>query len=305
MTWTSQGHTLLRVDITSPEPEAVEPGLNPKVLYPKTGAESKQLGSKASPMGCKDEDVHGHCQDLSLGSGRGAFPLGWGAPGTTSSSAQACHTLSDPERTVPGELPKKAMSCQAGLPGLIPAHAQNRGRKGFSPVDSPPRPFHLDHPCRISVRPPHHTPNKTQDLWVDTPSLYSNVTSTLSCHIAGEDTPPCQHHRPVLLEHLEPRAPTLPVKHRRRAARAGIRASGSILGRVPPGTGTPGQHCSQATLPPGHTDFHSTCQSKRMLALTPGRAELPSLPPPRTIHSSWEGLKLVIGANLRPHHGQA
>lgn len=213
MTWTSKGHTLLRVDITSPEPEAVEPGLNPKVLYPKTGAESKQLGSKASPMGCKDEDVHGHCQDLSLGSGRGAFPLGWGAPGTTSSSAQACHTLSDPERTVPGELPKKAMSCQAGLPGLIPAHAQNRGRKGFSPVDSPPRPFHLDHPCRISVRPPHHTPNKTQDLWVDTPSLYSNVTSTLSCHIAGEDTPPCQHHRPVLLEHLEPRAPTLPVKH--------------------------------------------------------------------------------------------
>ena len=93
--------------------------------------------------------------------------------------------------------------------------------------------------------------------------------------------------------------------YRRRAARAGIRASGSILGRVPPGTGTPGQHCSQATLPPGHTDFHSTCQSKRMLALTPGRAELPSLPPPRTIHSSWEGLKLVIGANLRPHHGQA
>ena len=41
VTWTLQGHTLLRVDITSPEPEAVEPGLNPKVLHPKTGAESK------------------------------------------------------------------------------------------------------------------------------------------------------------------------------------------------------------------------------------------------------------------------
>lgn len=82
VTWTSQGHTLIGVDTTSPEPEAVEPRLNPKVLHPKTGAESKQLGSKAtSPMGCKDEDdAHGHCQDLSLGSGRDACPPGMGDP---------------------------------------------------------------------------------------------------------------------------------------------------------------------------------------------------------------------------------
>lgn len=81
VTWTSQGHTLIGVDTTSPEPEAVEPRLNPKVLHPKTGAESKQLGSKAtSPVDCKDEDAQGHCQDLSLGSGRNACPPGMGDP---------------------------------------------------------------------------------------------------------------------------------------------------------------------------------------------------------------------------------
>lgn len=214
MTWASQGHTLLGVNTTSPQPEAVEPRLNPKVLHPKTGAESKQLGSKAtSPVGCKDEDAQGHHQDLSLGSGRDACPPWDGGPKGPPPPLLSLATPSDPERTVPGEQPKAAMSCQACLPGLIPAHAQKEGRNRFSPVDSPPHPFHLDHPCRIGVRPPHHAPNETQDLWVDTPSLYSNVTSMLSCHIAGEDRPPCQHHRPVLLEHLEPRAPTLPVKH--------------------------------------------------------------------------------------------
>lgn len=137
-------------------------------------------------------------------------------------------------------------------------------------------------------------------MWVDTPSLYSNVTSTLSCHIAGEDTPPCQHHRPVLLEHLEPCAPTLPVKHLLEK-QEGI--GGST--RATPAGGEDavpnGSHCQEGRTHCKGLGQRATCLPPQEALTGDGLRRQASVPLARSWVESLLGQGPQVNTVLRPH----
>lgn len=165
----------------------------------------------------------------------------------------------------------------------------NKGQKRLFVVDASPYPL----PPALHGRT---TPHTRVRFLVHMPSLYSSVISTFVLSVAYEDWLSHKGHVPVLLEAPHPDLASeaqVKVCEGRQLCLC-LRLQGdSFLGRYP--------RSLQLSGHPSELHWLPLNLSKQRSVNLDAHAELTAALPtsPETIHSSWKGLKLVIGANPR------